>query len=108
MCVASAAGFLLLTVAFLACGVGFIAPQWVYFPPDFVDKVGLDSLRSGFQKLLGVGGRPKYVGLLGRCFAPETDCVWFWDDDFAMEKNIEGQYPVGLNVLPFNGKNTAD
>ena len=92
MCVPSAAGFLLLTVAFVACGVGFIAPQWVFFPADVLEKSFLDEMKLNIQKMFNEGGQVAHEGLLGRCFAPDNKCFWFWHDDFAMEKDIKGQY----------------
>jgi len=93
MCIASAVGFILLTVAFLACGVGFVAQHWVYFPADFVDKSGLDQVRGLVQKVFGAGGRLEYEGMLGRCYAtpPDSNCIWFWHNDFEMEKEIKGR-----------------
>lgn len=100
MCVASAVGFLLLTVAFLACGVGFLMQQWVYFPADFVDKHGLDAFRSVVQGVAGGGGRIEYEGMLGRCYA-ESACKWFWHDDFAMEKEIQDWHKAAQALYSF-------
>jgi len=84
MCLASAVGFLLLTVAFLACGIGFLAPYWIYFPGRVADDVILDKARSY------VGDkRIKYDGMLGRCFA-NSGCVFFFQNDFEMEKEVKG------------------
>ena len=84
MCLASAVGFLLLTVAFLACGIGFLAPYWVYFPGSTADEAVLDKARTY------VGDkRVKYDGMLGRCFA-KAGCVFFFQNDFEMEKEVKG------------------
>jgi len=84
MCLASAVGFLLLTVAFLACGIGFLAPYWVFFPGDVADDVVLDKARTY------VGDKSiSYDGMLGRCFA-KSGCVFFFQNDFEMEKEVKG------------------
>ena len=85
MCLASAVGFLLLTVAFLACGIGFLAPYWVYFPGNVADEAMLDEARTytGDKRMV-------YDGMLGRCFA-KTGCVFFFQNDFEMEKEVKGR-----------------
>ena len=81
MCLASAVGFFLLTIAFLACGIGFLAPYWVYFPGNVVDEAGLDNVNAK---------RIKYDGMLGRCF-DKGDCVYFFQHAFEMEKEVQGK-----------------
>jgi hypothetical protein len=101
MCIASAVGFLLLVVAFLACGAGFAAPYWIYHPMGTSESIleaaipgtgTLDKIRNA----VGLG-RLQYEGLLGKCFAGNDDCQtplcsckFFWEDDFAMEREIRG------------------
>jgi len=92
MCLASAVGFLLLTVAFLACGIGFLAPYWVYFPGIVLDEVGLNKART----YLG-DRRIKYDGMLGRCFA-KNGCVFFFQNDFEMEREVKGNLLRCYNV----------
>jgi len=95
MCLASAVGFLLLTVAFLACGIGFLAPYWVFFPGNVIDTTVLDKARAFVDEK-----RVKYDGMLGRCFA-EGGCVFFFQNDFEMEKDVKGErgryYRVSLS-----------
>ena len=84
MCLASAVGFLLLTVAFLACGIGFLAPYWVYDPGNAVDAAIVDTARNYVGE-----ARIKFDGMLGRCFA-KGECVFFFQNDFEMEKDVKG------------------
>jgi len=94
MCLASAVGFLLLTFAFVACGIGFLAPYWVYFPGNVVDETILDKAQTfgnlDPQSPLGTYQRIKYDGMLGRCFA-ESGCVFFFQNDFEMEREVKGE-----------------
>jgi len=84
MCLASAFGFLLLTFAFLACGIGFLAPYWVYFPGSAADDAALDKAPTHISQR-----RINYDGMLGRCFA-DSGCVFFFQNDFEMEKEVKG------------------
>jgi hypothetical protein len=98
MCLASAVGFLLLTFAFLACGVGFLAPTWIYMPPGFVDRHVTDPIRS----MLGIGNkRVEYEGMLARCFAGTDGCIWFWQNDFAMEKDVKEWHKAAQALYSF-------
>jgi len=94
MCLPSAVGFLLLIFAFLACGIGFLAPYWVYFPGNVADKAILDKARTYVDQK-----RVNYDGMLGRCFA-ESGCVFFFQNDFEMEKEVKGELNTSDSVLP--------
>jgi len=85
MCLASAVGFFLLTFAFLACGIGFLAPHWVYFPGNVTDTAVSDKAGTHSDQK-----RIKYDGMLGRCFA-DNDYVFFFQNDFEMEKEVKGE-----------------
>lgn len=101
MCVASVVGFLLLIVAFLACGAGFAAPFWIYHPPGTVEQtIGFEGTLDKVRNVIGLG-RVEFEGLLGKCFAEKGGCKYFWEDDFAWEREIPDWHKAAQALYSF-------
>ena len=71
---------LILTLSFIATGIGFFAPFWVT-----VDRA-----------LSPVADQ----GLWGACSAGE--CTWFWSNDFAWGKQLDGNISLGYYQIVYS------
>lgn len=93
MCVVSLLAFILVLIAFLACGVGFLAPYWVYFPGGF---------RRSFADLVPLPGLAdvENVGLLSKCYSDKR-CQFFWEQNFEMERDLEDWHKAAQALYSF-------
>jgi len=108
MCLANTiyvAASLLLTLTFLGVGISFFGPYWIsnlgratnesrYASPDNEPYLPLAKVQELYNRREPIGKAYPDRGLWAQC-GPE--CVWFWTDDFRLQKHLLtplGKYDV--------------
>jgi len=95
MCVNSCivtTAYVFLLVAVLACALSYVAPFWILFPSSITGAA--QGFAGDLAQTYGAGIIDTRIigiaGLWASCDTKNENCVWFWEDDFDVEKNQPG------------------